>query len=204
MPAGMQRWRDGRTDIRQINTDKRSGTVRGFWRDKHQGRSEEWLCQAGAPNTAPHIQQWPRADGGRLSNSHIFLFVIGVTFPWKEGAVFIAFPCSPYPDVLQNPRGNASQLPLFTFPVNYGPMIFCSVKAETSEFTGSLVSPYGETPWQMHLAPAALITQGRLSAEPNQASLSGQAESNFFCKKKAEQHPTPGPHLAFFFLLEWS
>lgn len=114
--------------------------------------------------------------------------------------MFIAFPCSPYPDVLQNPGGNASQLPLFTFPVNYGPMIFCSVKAETSEFTGSLVSPYGETPWQMHLAPAALITQGRLSAEPNQASLSGQAESNFFCKKKAEQHPTPGPHLAFFFL----
>lgn len=117
--------------------------------------------------------------------------------------MFIAFPCSPYPDVLQNPGGNASQLPLFTFPVNYGPMIFCSVKAETSEFTGSLVSPYGETPWQMHLAPAALITQGRLSAEPNQASLSGQAESNFFCKKKAEQHPTPGPHLAFFFFFSF-
>lgn len=124
MPAGMQRWKDRCTNIRQNNIDKQSGTVQGLGIDKHQGRSEEWLCRAGAPNTAPRVQQWPRADGGRLSNSHIFLFVIGVTFPLKEGAVFIAFPCSPYPDVLQNPRGNASQLPLFTFPVNYGPMIF--------------------------------------------------------------------------------
>lgn len=71
---------------------------------------------------------------------------------------------------------------------------------ETSEFTGSLVSPYGEMPWQMDLAPAALITQGRLSAELNQATLSGQAESNFFCKEESRATPNTSATLGFFLL----
>lgn len=51
------------------------------------------------------------------------------------------------------------------------------------------MSPYGGTPWQMHLAPAALSAQGRLGAELNQVTLSGEATSNFFCKEENRASP---------------
>jgi len=55
-------------------------------------------------------------------------------------------------------------------------------------------------PWQMHLAPAALIAQGRLSAELNQVSLSGQAARNFFCKEESRATPNTRATLGFFLL----
>lgn len=62
------------------------------------------------------------------------------------------------------------------------------------------MSPYGEMPWQMHLAPAALIVPGRLGAELNQVSLSGQAESNFFCKEESRATPNTRAMLGFLLL----
>lgn len=128
------------------------------------------------------------------SKHRVLLCITGVMLPLKVplGAGGHQFHCIL---LLSMPRCSAEPprqcWPASTFylPSELLPYSFCSVKAETSEFTGSLVSPYGGMPWQMHLAPAALIAQGRLCAELNQVTLSGQAARNFFCKEENRVSP---------------